>query len=663
MSFFSTVLKVVGIGAAVLSGVGALAAGASALGTLVGSTALASITVPISTSITAGIAAGASAISSVVTPVAGAVKAASDAANAINDQIVQPILQPLTSVINGVETLTQQIHNDLTNGLAGISQIPTQIAAALGSVDATFSRAAVALGATNSAIVETQLTPAMYRAGEAPLKALGDVFQTALVVAPGQIDRFKQFGLPHLVGESTLLKKMQAYEATIQDPHTIFEKIVADIYYGLNYLTAATATVLPDIEEIEQIAHMARPTKLLTVGDLIQAVYRGELNDADAMIEAQKQGIHAARYQILKELAKDSPATSTAAVWLAQGLITQVDYEKIAQVNAVPTADANLIYNGQFKPPSVSSMISVEGKERAAAAGFLAATLNQAPPSQLVDFYQSNLIDKRQATLDWIEHWNLPSMQWFIEAYFRGNRSHTDVINAGVAADVPAELVQDMIEVSRPKPRATMYKAMFDKGLIDVAKYQGILAQLGYSGEDQVLLVKLAQAEKPVTAATQYHELKTLSLATAEGLYTDGAIDGVQYEHVLIAHGYSPEAAKLQQQYTDIKHERSLRKLYADQLVADVALGNSTIDAALSLLHGEGFTDREVLRYQKQMTVKKAAAVKQPSISEAGMMFKRGIIDELRFRAFLTQQNFDPDWIDALVALELSTAPKPTKTV
>src|SRR6266566_6582280 len=67
----------------------------------------------------------------------------------INENLIKPIVGPITGIIEQYRTLHDELTRDLHSGIQGILNIPTDIANAMGSVDATIQRSIATMSTVN----------------------------------------------------------------------------------------------------------------------------------------------------------------------------------------------------------------------------------------------------------------------------------------------------------------------------------------------------------------------------------------------------------------------------------------------------------------------------------------------------------------------------------
>lgn len=437
----------------------------------------------------------------------------------------------------------------------------------------------------------------------------------------------------------------------LTEPRGAFSTITASFLRGALALTAIAAGLEPYIEETRQEANASNPTELIGVPLLIDAQYKGLVTPDAAVRTAALGGVSGDDYSVLYAQASYTPSVEEAASWAARGFIDQNAFLKYAQDNHAGGTTGETIQKATVRPVSGITAIDAAGRAQAAANGFLRGSLGSNPLPTLNNIYTADLQDPAQAVIDWQNHWSLPPPEWFALGTFRGLQAPDDVSNAAIAFNYPPELASKFLDMSRPIIPVRVATSLYAKGIIDDVTVQGLYAKAGFSAADSAILMQYADSLKSDDDSDDIHSLAKLALGEATGLYNDGVINAQQLNDIYVAHKYSPDAAALAVNYVVLKKNAADRKSAAEDIVNAVDEGNYDEAQGVANLRAQGYTNSEVLRYQKMMHEKKKAKAKAPSEAQIKAMYKAGFLDASDITDYYTSQGYDAGYIPLLTAL------------
>ena len=416
--------------------------------------------------------------------------------------------------------------------------------------------------------------------------------------------------------------------------------------------TILLASFGPLTKQIEFDANYANPQERLALQTIIKLQLRGFIDLPTAQQNALYLGITADDFNSEYSAALSVISTQDALVMQAKGIITNAQLTVILTANGVATGDQSLLQQNAIRDQAISSTIGAMGRIAARSNGWLPGTLPQQAPQEVQNLYARALINNAQVDNDFISHWQLPSLFQLIPGYFRGIFNDTDLNNAALAENFPVELIPNIVAMSRPIIPLRVAATMLSRGTITQSQFTSILTAIGYTPDNIAILQEYVVPKKTPATKPLPNDLVKESISGAAELYTDGVYTQQQYQDVLAGHGYSADAVAATVLHTDTKNILAQRKAFATQLVDQVDLGQITVQNALDTLTQNGYTNQEILRYEKQMARGKAAKIKVPTYAQAAKMASSQIITWAEFATFLQSENYDQNWIPYLVQLE-----------
>lgn len=581
----------------------------------------------------------------VITPIAHYVDEVTSFVNNINDNIVKPITDSVLVTYNAITNLTTELHADIHGGLKGILAIPDALAGALTSIDAQLGRAMQELGLANKEVVSSVLLPGMSGIFSEPL---GNIAAAAAGLGGAKLNLLSQIGqiqLSNCLDSSVFETKIeQATKALQGNEGFVGEvgKMLMTIFWVLPYLAQS---VRNDIECFGQTVNAKNPVGLLGLDQIIRALYRGILSLPEATTEAGKVGLSADRLKVLQENQAWLPNPSEALEMFYRAVITEDQLDAVLAKQALSLSDVAALRTIFIAPLNPREYLAQFWRMQAAQANFLPASLGSTVPGVITDLYPAARLSPEQAKLDWLAHWKVPGMEWWFTAWARGLRTQEEFRLAAQQENIPLDVIDDLIPVFYQTIQLWMIPDMFATGILSDADALAYLKYIGMGPQDSDLIMKYGAAKRKAPAGAAAAELMKLSVATAGSMYTDGIIDSAVYLEVLIAHGYSTEAAQLTLQLEDQKNTLVQRKDYVTGLVDAVKVGAMSEQAALADLYAKGYTDAEVYAAQIKMGKAKVAKFKTPTEAQLDALRKAGAIGYDTWAAGYSTLGWSESWI------------------
>lgn len=297
----------------------------------------------------------------------------------INDTLIKPIADIYNTTIKTIATLTVAIQQDLHDGLSGILKIPSDIAAGLGSLDATLNRSIQQLGTINKETVTSGITfagatlPQPF--GEAMAKYLGgSVLTDKIKTTFGQSltlsgESLQTVSNEAIQGLGTLLSEIlhvvfATFKAPLDQMHadwasveSVFVGLLDGVLGLLTTLTAMGALASPLIDAAEQQARTSVPTRKLDPATAIEALKRGFLDLKTVTSEIATTGLDATRQQVLIDLSIFLADANQALDWWYRGIIDDTDLTANLSSQGMTAGDQTAFKAASVYLPSIADLL------------------------------------------------------------------------------------------------------------------------------------------------------------------------------------------------------------------------------------------------------------------------------------------------------------------
>lgn len=556
--------------------------------------------------------------------------------------------------------------------------------------------------------------------GAAMAKALGGNSITSVLSTTfgGKVnlssESLQQVSQEAISGLGTLLREILSI--TVESFKDSFDNLHADwasvgsVFVGLldgllgiiTTLTAIGAITEPLIEAAKEEANTLIPIVKLDPATVIEAMRRGILTSQAGITEISKHGIDKTRTQVLIDLDVFLADINQALDWWYRGIIGEDDLTanltahgmessdqiafKAGSVNLPSLADLQrwldfgIITNGEFTTNAkvlryddaqITAILStyqaretpqtraqLDGLLNNSSAGWLTGTLNLPVPPDVSlagarAGYHPDLV-----RYIWLSHWSLPSVQQFVQSYFRGLRTKTELEQRLAIENIPKEVWDELVQIQRPLIPFRSIPSYVKNGLMSESQAEDELAAHGFDLAHVQIILKAIKPVAAATTATAVAAVHTLSQSNAKTLWSEGAITDAQYTEVLEAHGYTADTAALQLKADAITEHIKAQKSTLADYTAQVEAGVLSLDDAVSQLTLAGFTTAQVAKFQVAVTKSLKVNAKHPSLGELKTFLKAQVIDIDVFKAELQAQGWTDPWLSAFVQLE--TAPPDT---
>lgn len=666
----STTLNVIGGigGAAALAGAAGLGAAGSAGGAVAGSAGSANAAAQAADANALASIVGSikDTVSSIKETVGGALKPITDTFHdltegfkSINEGLIQPIVGPIRQIIDSYDALHKQISRDLKDGLRGILRIPTDIANALDSVDASIQRGMSQLGFTltdklnegyakSAPGVAAQGFDKLIDALDGPSRAMRDKLADPARVTLGEPMDVLMFERDmKWINDS--LDSVPGWVATVG-------RTAVNALRLVNYLGYLHK---PFLDAVEDRVNREHPTQELGIGDVLEAMKRGILSTEQGIDEIRTHGYSVERVQVMRELSKSLTSMADGVQYVLRGFIDEVEFLELAFQHGFDNVQARLMLKDAQRPPAIGDAFEAWNRSYASFANSSHGSLNDPPPDVLKLAGRQAGLSPEYVETAWRAHWALLAPAQVIDAYFKGFLSWEQATHLLLAQGLPSEFHATYRDLLRPTIPARSAMSMVRAGILDPGRLVELMRREGWREEDIELLVAFGTRDDGETTSEQADTLHGLSQTTVLALYDDGVLDRETATSLLTRLGIGSEAAELQLMLRDVERQARERKSLRASVVARTKSGALTIEEAYNELTREGFTTREIEQTLTEIERARNHQDKQPSVGSLSRMVKNGIIGPEDYKEAVVRAGYSDAWAERLLQLALLSNPQP----
>lgn len=460
-------------------------------------------------------------------------------------------------------------------------------------------------------------------------------------------------------------------------------------------ILTALAELKPILEWIEEDAAGKAGLAKLAPGDALQAWVRNFISLENLEEELKVQGWDKERMQVMRDLQVFLIDTGAALDMFYRGIITETDlranmtdhamipadqdalilagrkifgvdvalrswrYSQIddaaltavLRINRYTDDEIQAVLDTALRPMHTADYVSKVQRD-----GLFSSHLTQdlyyaVPPEPFLVAAKTEGVNNDVATAAWRASFGMPSLNHWLALYFRGIRTHTELMFAMDYYRVPYDWRDDYIQANRSLIPFRTIPAMVSAGIISETYAKTQLQAHGYDLQATEALLAYARAKATKAPATVANDIHALSVATTRSFWDEGAITDIQYHDALVAHGYSEEQAALTIRVETLQHAAKARKQAGVDIVNEVLAGLITPEQAQQMFTQQNFTIAEIAKYTKQIRSAKRQQSKLPSEEKLVAMTKDGIITPEEYMSALSALGYAANWVTALVQL------------
>jgi len=635
-------------------------------------------------------------IGGLVSTVSDTFHSVSDTIKSVNEDLIKPITGPIVSIMENYKALQAGLARDLHSGIGGLLRVPTDIANAMSSVDATMQRTVSMLGAQNAALVANQVVPGLASAGSVAMD------QTRAAIATG-LDEYGSDERDHHI-------KHIHENPEVEDLDRLANIILGVLKgeYGWAGRIAGTAIDVlmmmaslliyqePKNEAYHQIGRRKWPTTPLEIADALAAMRRGILSREDATYELGGHGLNPDRIATLEALERLLPADDAVLDWKARGIldvegVTQVLTAKgwreddiarlitahkrlpdIAQAISwyhrgglgiselydvlrafdLREADIARTEEASWLLPGAADVFTYIDRKAAIVGNDAPISLNTEPEDAVIEALKQIGIPRRTADMLWVNHFQLLPPALAVIAWFRRYINLNQLEGFLGAAGIAKEQWQNFIDLQRPLLPARSIPAYIAAGVVTEGEGMDMIRAQGYDEVTAKRIIDFALHKAHATTAKVAGELHGLTVSTVTDLYKAGSLPAAQALSMLIELGHSTEAAHLELQLIDIRQLHAERQGEAALIVAQALAGSLSFEQAQAELSTLGLSATELAKYTTQIHKLLQARTKLPSEAQVLGMYKHLIIERTDAAATLHLMGYSDVWTERLIKLE-----------
>lgn len=508
-------------------------------------------------------------------------------------------------------------------------------------------------------------------------------------------------GLGHLLKELLSITS-ETFKGSLNDMHanwgSVESMFIGLLDGGLSLLTTLTAMGAlagPLIEAAEEEAHTLIPITKLDPATVIEALRRGFIETDAALKELRTRGIDATRSQVLIDMSVFLADANQALDWWYRGIINDTDIIENLSAHGFKAIDIAALKEGSTNLPALSDLIRWmdfgiitvdQFRENAKAARY-----TQAAIEATLSTYQERETPQTLSTLDgllsvtdagwlntvihspvpesiqtaarragmhpdllryvWLGHYQIPEINQFIQAYFRGLRTLTEVHQRMQVANIPQELWDDIIQVNHSLIPYRSIPSFVNNGFMTSEQADKELAAHGFDLAHRQIILKAVKPKVDPVNPTVVAAVHTLSQQNARTLWSEGAITDEQYTQVLIAHGYDTATAALQLKSDRVTEHIKEQKQEVADLTNQVLAGIVPLDVATIQLNTDGFTTSQISKFQLNIVKQQKVNTKIPSLPELNKFLKAQLITLDDYTNALIQSGWQDPWLTAFLGL------------
>lgn len=653
----------------------------------------------------------------IITKIGGVIDKVATEIQSINDTLIQPVTNVIVGSLNTITALTKALEGDLHDGLKGILQIPTDVAGAMTSLDATMQRTIEQLGAHNKENVDVLVNTGFHKevgthldalnvllSGQAPWKATATTFADRVnLPEPGPSEISKEVisetwnGIKELVhqlikgGESAIDDLSKGLPGLSRLP---VDLIQLPITLAVVVLTTL-AELKPILEWMEEDAAGKAGLAKLSPGDAMAAWVRGFISAENLSEELKVNGWDAERIRVMKDLQQFLLDTTAALDMLHRGIITEVDLRANMTQKAIGLADQDAIIAASYKvfgldtalrswkygeidddalrvvlrinrytddevaafmdtalrPALTADYVSKTQRDLVMSAHLVSDGFFEEPPEPFVRAAKVEGVSPEVARIAWRASFQFPQLQQWLSLYFRGIRTHGELMVAMEYYRIPQNLREDYIAANRALLPFRTIPGMLAAGTISETYAKQQLQAHGYDLMQAEALLSYSKTKATVKPVTVANDLHALSVSVARSFWEDGAITDQQYEENLVAHGYSDYTAQLAVNTERLHAMAKQHRQLGQDIVNEAMAGLISDEQALQQMAQNNFTAGEMAKLQKQLRAFRRSQSKLPSEDKLAAMAKDGIIDGVTYQAALSALGYATNWVQALSML------------
>lgn len=412
-----------------------------------------------------------------------------------------------------------------------------------------------------------------------------------------------------------------------------------------------TAILSPAIEQVRQeVAQRVTPT-LIPTADAIDAFLRGEMDEDQLRQDLGEAGFNRRRQDILLRSSRRLLDLGQVFRWWLRGFISEDELDVMLTHRRIGDEDKALLKQSVFFIPPVGDLIRMAVREVFSPEIRERFGQDEGFPEEFAEFGAQQGVSEFWAKAYWAAHWTLPSPQQGFEMLHRKVIETDDLDLLLRAQDVMPFWRERLVQIAFSPLTRVDLRRMHKLGLFDEEELQRRYEDLGFAPDNAALMVQFTLAFNAEDPPEERGELEGLTRATVLGMYEDGVITRGQANEVMLALGFSEDAAELFLVQRDLEIERANRKAEIQLVLDQVRSGAIAFDEGQDRLAGLGLQPAEMSKATVALLREQERLTAVPPRGDLDKMLAAELIGEDEYRDAMRSRGFTRAWADRYLIL------------
>jgi transposase InsO family protein len=323
----------------------------------------------------------------------------------------------------------------------------------------------------------------------------------------------------------------------------------------------------------------------------------------------------------------------------------------VLTINRYSEDEAQAFIDTALRPEQTADYINRTQRDSVFSSHLVIDPFYEAPPQPYIDAAKAEGVNAQVARDAWRSSFQFPQLNQWLSLYFRGIRTHTELMAAMDYYRVPQNLRDDYIQANRALIPFRTIPGMVAAGIIDESYAKQQLQGHGYDLQAAEALLAYSKTKVQTTTPVVAQQIHEISVATAKEFWNEGAFTDDQLKQLLVAHGYSDYTAAVTLTTMQIAHAQKLRKQVGQDIVNEALAGILTDDQAIQQFSQRNFSIQEIAKLTRQLRTGRRQNAKIPSEAELLKMAKQSIITPNDYGNALSAMGYAANWVQAIVQL------------
>ena len=613
--------------------------------------------------------------------------------NAINNSIRSQTSNLENSIKNANEQTTASVTYTIEQAegsiLDGIGNMGLNITRDILGVGGVLEGALGFIGDGINAVVSTlesfigTVTSTIELSVSRTLNALKEIFQVSLLTIANAFTDFSDFmkSAPGIALETfkvewatstgnfdALFDELYAGEFETWDEFIAkFDQLLKGdgLFYGILYSLSTVTSIMklaqiytqPLMQNLEILAtEKGRPTQL-NYPELFAAHYRRSINMGQLVEQLGLLGYNPDRIEQLKVVSKPLLALAEIKGLYLRGVIDEASHADMLRAFGFVDEQINQMIELYYYIPPVPDIIRMAVREVFTPDIAEQYGLFEDVPQEYLEVAATQGVSEKWARYYWGAHWQLPSTIAGFEMFHRRIIDQKELQTLLRAQDYMPHWRPKLVQLSFRVLTRVDVRRMHKIGVIDDIGVYNAYLDLGYSPENAQLMTQFTIKYNAPPDLENASDVRQLSLTVITKAYHTGVLTENAAISRLERLGYSLADAQLilelsgLQTLSDIAEKRTSRM--QERLVQIILDGYETRslsrNEALEELLKYDYTREEARQLLDLETEEHKLKFRRMFLDDVKTMYIQGNLDQLGFRAILSENDFTPNEIDFLL--------------